>query len=94
MFGRPTQDTESSSGDHTDALPKAHGFQEYWGWQDETSKPTAEKSQEELAKEAQNPFADVYSFPLQDNFGLNYGPNKEVFQRMSSSTAEVRAKTR
>jgi hypothetical protein len=40
--------------------------------------PASEKSQEELAKEAQNPVADVYSFPFQDNIGLNYGPNKGV----------------
>lgn len=42
--------------------------------------PTAaeEKTEEELAKEAQNPVADLYSFPLQDNIGLNYGPNKAV----------------
>ena len=40
--------------------------------------PASEKSEEELAKEAQNPVADVYSFPFQDNIGLNYGPNKQV----------------
>jgi hypothetical protein len=39
---------------------------------------TSEKSEEELAKEAQNPVADVYSFPFQDNIGLNYGPEKGV----------------
>ena len=39
---------------------------------------TAEKSEDELAKEAQNPVADIYSFPFQDNIGLNYGPNKGV----------------
>ncbi len=37
-----------------------------------------EKSAEQLAKEAQNPVADIYSFPFQDNIGLNYGPNKQV----------------
>jgi len=40
--------------------------------------PTAEKSEEELAKEAQNPVADLYSFPFQENIGLNYGPEKGV----------------
>jgi hypothetical protein len=40
--------------------------------------PAKEKSEEELAKEAQNPVADVYSFPFQDNIGLNYGPDKGV----------------
>jgi hypothetical protein len=44
----------------------------------EESAPTEEKSEEELAKAAQNPVADIYSFPFQDNIGLNYGPNKGV----------------
>ena len=38
----------------------------------------SEKSEEELAKEAQNPVADIYSFPFQDNIGLGYGPNSAV----------------
>src|SRR5271165_922509 len=42
------------------------------------SEKASEKSEEELAKEAQNPVADLYSFPFQDNIGLNYGPNKVV----------------
>jgi hypothetical protein len=41
-------------------------------------KTTAEKNEEELAKEAQNPVANVYSFPFQDNVGLGYGPNNAV----------------
>jgi hypothetical protein len=45
---------------------------------DESAKPTSAKSEEELAKEAQNPVADIYSFPFQDNIGLNYGPAKGV----------------
>jgi hypothetical protein len=44
----------------------------------EESTATEEKSDEELAKAAQNPVADIYSFPLQDNVGLNYGPEKGV----------------
>jgi hypothetical protein len=44
----------------------------------EESTATEEKSEEELAKAAQNPVADIYSFPFQDNIGLNYGPNKGV----------------
>jgi hypothetical protein len=43
-----------------------------------SKKATSEQSEEELAKEAQNPLADVYSFPFQDNLNLNYGPNKQV----------------
>jgi hypothetical protein len=38
----------------------------------------SKKSEEELAKEAQNPVADIYSFPFQDNIGLDYGPEKGV----------------
>jgi hypothetical protein len=45
---------------------------------DESTQPTSAKSEEELAKEAQNPVADIYSFPFQDNIGLNYGPAKGV----------------
>jgi hypothetical protein len=45
---------------------------------EESTPPKNEKSEEELAKEAQNPVADVYSFPFQDNIGLNYGPEKGV----------------
>jgi hypothetical protein len=33
---------------------------------------------EELAKKTQNPVADLYSFPFQDNIGFNYGPNQAV----------------
>src|SRR5271165_1409671 len=44
----------------------------------EESTPTSAKSEEELAKEAQNPVADLYSFPFQENIVLNYGPNKSV----------------
>jgi len=44
----------------------------------EETTPTSEQSEEELAKEAQNPIADLYSFPFQENIGLNYGPTKEV----------------
>jgi len=40
--------------------------------------PAAAKSEDQLAKEAQNPVADIYSFPFQDNIGLNYGPQKGV----------------
>jgi hypothetical protein len=43
-----------------------------------TLKATADKSEEELAKQAQNPIADAYSFPFQDNIGLGYGPNNAV----------------
>jgi hypothetical protein len=31
-----------------------------------------------LAKKVQNPVADLYSFPFQDNIGFNYGPNQAV----------------
>jgi hypothetical protein len=42
-------------------------------------KPAASgKSEEELAKQAQNPVADIYSFPFQDNVGFGYGPNGAV----------------
>jgi hypothetical protein len=44
----------------------------------EEAVPAKEKSEEELAKEAQNPVADLYSFPFQENIGLAYGPNKAV----------------
>ncbi len=40
--------------------------------------PASEKSEAELAKEAQNPVADLYSFPFQDNLNLDYGPTKQV----------------
>jgi hypothetical protein len=40
--------------------------------------PASEKSTEELAKESQNPVADIYSFPFQDNLNFNYGPNQQV----------------
>jgi len=43
-----------------------------------TPRAVSEKSEEELAKEAQNPVADIYSFPFQDNIGLGYGPNSAV----------------
>jgi len=47
--------------------------------EDATAHTTAsEKSEEELAKETQNPVADLYSFPFQDNIGLGYGPNDAV----------------
>jgi hypothetical protein len=45
---------------------------------DESTPSTSAKSEEALAKEAQNPVADIYSFPFQDNIGLNYGPEKGV----------------
>jgi hypothetical protein len=45
---------------------------------EESTPPTSAKGEEELAKEAQNPVADIYSFPFQDNIGLNYGPEKGV----------------
>jgi hypothetical protein len=40
--------------------------------------PASERSTEELAKQAQNPVADLYSFPFQDNLGFGYGPNGAV----------------
>lgn len=40
--------------------------------------PASQQDEDTLAKEAQNPVADIYSFPFQDNLGLNYGPNKQV----------------
>ena len=35
---------------------------------------TAGKSTTELAKEIQNPIADLISFPFQNNTNFNYGP--------------------
>ncbi len=35
-------------------------------------------SAEDLAKKTQNPVADLYSFPFQDNIGFNYGPTQAV----------------
>ena len=43
---------------------------------EEEATPTNEKSEAELAKEAQNPIADIYSFPFQDNLSPNYGKEK------------------
>lgn len=40
-------------------------------------KPAVE-SQEELAKAAQNPVADMVSFPIQNNIGFNVGPSKQT----------------
>jgi len=40
--------------------------------------PAEQQSTEQLARAAQNPIADIYSFPFQDNIGLNYGPNRGV----------------
>ncbi len=36
--------------------------------------PTAEQSQEELAKKAANPVANLMSFPFQNNLNMNQGP--------------------
>jgi hypothetical protein len=33
---------------------------------------------EALAKKTQNPVADLYSFPFQDNIGFDYGPQSQV----------------
>ena len=35
----------------------------------------AEQTNEELAKKAQNPVADLISVPFQDNITFNVGPN-------------------
>jgi hypothetical protein len=42
--------------------------------QDSSNDPTKEKSVEELAKEAQNPVANVISIPFQSNFNFGVGP--------------------
>jgi hypothetical protein len=44
--------------------------------EDKAKTPAKEESQEELAKAAQNPVADLMSFPLQNNTSFNTGPNK------------------
>jgi hypothetical protein len=46
--------------------------------EDKAKKPALEESQEELAKAAQNPVADMMSFPLQNNTGFNTGPNRQT----------------
>jgi hypothetical protein len=46
---------------------------------EEASNATSkERTEEELAKAVQNPVADIYSFPFQDNIGFGYGPNGAV----------------
>ena len=40
----------------------------------------AEKSETELAKETQNPVADLISIPIQSNFNFNYGPDRDKSQ--------------
>ena len=46
--------------------------------EDKAKTPAREESQEELAKAAQNPVADMMSFPLQNNTGFNIGPDKQT----------------
>jgi hypothetical protein len=46
--------------------------------EDKAKKPAMEESQEELAKAAQNPVANMLSFPLQNNTGFNFGPDKQT----------------
>ena len=36
---------------------------------------SAQKTMEELSKEAANPLADLMSFPFQNNLNMNYGPH-------------------
>jgi len=45
---------------------------------DNGKKPATEASQEELAKAAQNPIANMISIPLQNNFNFNVGPKNEM----------------
>lgn len=37
-----------------------------------------EEKTEALAKQAQNPIADLISIPIQNNFNFNYGPNNDM----------------
>ena len=51
--------------------------------EDKAKTPAKEESQEELAKAAQNPVADMVSFPLQNNIGFNFGPDKQTHSNPS-----------
>lgn len=42
----------------------------------------AQESQEELAKAAQNPLANIMSFPFQNNSNFGYGPNNDRTQNV------------
>lgn len=46
------------------------------------SKIYAQESQEELAKAAQNPLANIMSFPFQNNTNFGYGPNNDRIQNV------------
>jgi hypothetical protein len=45
---------------------------------DNGKKPATDESQEELAKAAQNPIANMISIPLQSNFNFNVGPKNQM----------------
>jgi hypothetical protein len=45
---------------------------------EEKGQKQAMENQEELAKAAQNPVADMVSFPFQNNTGFNFGPDKQT----------------
>ena len=51
--------------------------------EDKAKTPAKEESQEELAKATQNPVADMVSFPLQNNIGFNFGPDKQTHSNPS-----------
>jgi hypothetical protein len=42
----------------------------------------AQESQEDLAKAAQNPLANIMSFPFQYDGNLEYGPNNDRTQHV------------
>ena len=47
----------------------------------------AQESAEELAKIAQNPLANIMSFPFQNNTNFNYGPFSRVQNILNIQTA-------
>jgi hypothetical protein len=47
-----------------------------------TTSINAQQTQEELAKAAQNPLANIMSFPFQSNTNFSYGPNNDRTQEV------------
>ena len=57
--------------------------------EDKAKTPAREESQEELAKAAQNPIADMLSFPLQNNTGFNYRAKQADFRTLPISSPVI-----
>ncbi|HSB12885.1 MAG TPA: hypothetical protein VLE22_00415 [Bryobacteraceae bacterium] len=64
---------------NTPAIPKAAGLIALCALSFARGLPArAEHSNEELAKAAQNPVANLISVPFQDNINFNYGPEEKT----------------